>query len=248
MRKNIDELDSFRHLITELYPSGIISIVSDTFSLWNILTVILPQLKDEILNRKGDPILDRVVIRPDSGLPEDIICGDRDAAPNTPAHKGAYRLLWEVFGGTTNKKGYKILNSKIGLIYGEAITLQRQKIILSRLEEMGFAASNLVFGVGSYALNMTSRDAIGLAMKATAIVVNGELKEIFKDPITDSGMKKSARGLLQVYENEQGRLCLKDRVTREEEEKSLLVPVFKNGELLVEHSLSEIRNRLWPNP
>ncbi len=163
-----DELGTFKRLITELYPSGIVSIVSDTWDFWKVLTEYMPVLKEDILARSGDPILDRVVIRPDSGIPEDILCGDRDSAPGSPEHKGAYQLLWDTFGGTLNEKGFRILNSKVGLIYGDSITLQRQSIILRRMEDLGFAASNLVMGLGSYLYSLKTRDSLGLVFNKQA--------------------------------------------------------------------------------
>lgn len=231
------EIDTFKRLITELYPSGIVSIVSDTWDFWKVMTVYLPALKEEVLARDG-----RVVIRPDSGNPVDIICG-LDGVSNmvrSYIQKGAYELLWDIFGGTTNKKGYKVLNTKIGMIYGDSITLDRQKQILEKLEAKGFSVSNLVFGIGSYTYEYVTRDTFGFAMKATWGQVNGEAKDIFKDPKTDSGFKKSAKGLLQVY-SEKGVLKLKDECTKKEEGQGLLEVVYKDGKLIKETSLSEIR-------
>lgn len=146
------EFETFKRLITKIYPNGIVSIVSDTWDFWKVMTEYLPALKEEILVRNG-----RVVIRPDSGDPVDIICGtyNKISSPlslsdEEPSFKmkGAYELLWDIFGGTINEKGYKVLNPKVGLIYGDSITYQRQQKILSKLEEKGFAASNLVLGIG----------------------------------------------------------------------------------------------------
>lgn len=101
-----------------LYPSGIVSVVSDTWDLWTVLTEILPALKDRIMGRDG-----KLVIRPDSGDPVDIICGCRSAPAGSPAHKGVIRLLWETFGGTTTSTGHRLLDSHIGCIYGDSISL-----------------------------------------------------------------------------------------------------------------------------
>lgn len=249
----IGELETFKRLITEIYPNGIISIVSDTWDFWKVMTEYLPALKKEILARDG-----RVVIRPDSGNPVDIICGyDKPKElyrnPIDAQHywalaheaKGAYELLWDIFGGTINEQGYKVLNPKVGLIYGDSITYDRQKEILAKLEAKGFAASNLVLGIGSYSFQYTTRDCLGFAMKATFGVVNGEEREIYKDPKTDSGLKKSLKGLLQIYKDESGKIKVKDQCTWEEESQGLLEPVFKNGKLLKDFSLTEIRERLW---
>lgn len=138
-----DEFGTFKRLITEIYPTGIVSIVSDTWDFWKVLTEYLPALYTDVMSRDG-----RVVIRPDSGDPVKIICGDPEADPNSPEYKGAYQLLGEIFGTTVNEKGYKVLDTHIGLIYGDSITLERQKQIYAQLEEKGYAATNLVLGIG----------------------------------------------------------------------------------------------------
>ena len=160
--------------------------------------------------------------------------------------KGAYEILWDTFGGTINEYGYKVLNPKVGLIYGDSITYQRQKEILARLENKGFTASNLVLGIGSFTYEYVTRDTYGFAMKATYGEINHVGKDIYKDPKTDEGLKKSAKGLLQIYA-EKGILKLKDQCTWEEEEQGLLKPVFLNGKLLKEESLETIRQRLYKN-
>lgn len=138
-----DEFETFERLINETYPTGIVSIVSDTWDFWQVITDYLPRLKDTILARDG-----RVVIRPDSGDPVKIICGDPSAVPGTPEFYGAYELLGNIFGTTLTENGYKVLNDHIGLIYGDSITLERQDQIYSQLEAKGFAATNLVLGIG----------------------------------------------------------------------------------------------------
>jgi nicotinamide phosphoribosyltransferase len=136
-----------------------------------------------------------------------------------------------------------LLDSHIGLIYGDSITLQRQKAILDGLKEKGFASFNVVLGIGSYTYEYVTRDTYGFAMKATYGEVNGEPRNIFKDPKTDDGTKKSAKGLLAVFESENG-LILKDECTWEEEKQGLLQTVFENGTIVNEQSLSEIRQRI----
>jgi len=232
------ELATFERLITMTYPKGIVSIVSDTWDFWRVVTEYTRTLKEIILKREG-----KLVIRPDSGDPVKIVTGDHEASVGSPEHKGAIECLWEVFGGTTSKMGYRTLDSHIGLIYGDSITLERAAAILAGLEKKGFAADNLVFGVGSYTYQYVTRDNFGFAMKATSGVVSGERRDIFKDPKTDNGVKKSARGLLRVGSNESG-LFLSDNQTPEQEAGGLLQPVFLNGKLLKIQSLSEVREQL----
>lgn len=258
-----DEYDSFKRLITELYPNGIVSIVSDSFDFWGVLTDILPRLKNEIMARDG-----KVVIRPDSGDPVRIVAGYADdeyikvgtdasgkdlyfdKATNNPITieeiRGAVSVLWETFGGTVTDKGFMSLDSHIGLIYGDSITLDRANEILTRLKNKGFASNNIVFGIGSYTYQYQTRDTLGFAVKATAGIVNGEVKEIFKKPKTDDGMKNSAKGFLTVviYPID-GQYHLYDEV--EAGTDSELLPVFEDGELLIDQNLVDIRNRINDN-
>lgn len=220
-----NDLEYFKSMINK-YPKGIVSIVADGYDYWSVLTNVLPQLKNDIMNRQPDAMgFNKVVIRPDSGDPVSIICGNeyytpevdtyeeavkhaeeffidnlREETPHgeyggdiddffmfdgelysikievfwnrydkqyyfigaprkpvivkiedvTAEMKGSIQVLWELFGGTVNDKGYKTLDQHIGLIYGDSITLDRAEEILKRLEAKGFASDNVVFGVGSY--------------------------------------------------------------------------------------------------
>jgi len=237
MGTNMGEEETFKRLITEVYPNGIVSIVSDTWDLWKVLTEYLPNLKEEVLARDG-----KVVIRPDSGDPVDIICGNPNGASEVE-QKGVVELLWEIFGGVTNNKGYKELDPHIGAIYGDSITLARATQICERLKQKGFASTNVVLGIGSFTYQYNTRDTFGFAMKATYGEVNGEGREIYKDPITDDGTKKSAKGLIKI-EKEDGVYTLVDQVSWEEEQKGELREVFRDGKLLIDDNLSEIRKRI----
>jgi len=139
-----------------------------------------------------------------------------------------------------------MIDSHVGLIYGDSITLERAGTILHRLFEKGFASSNIIFGIGSFTYQKVTRDSFGSAIKATFGVVDGEEREIFKDPKTDNGTKKSAKGLLRV-EYEEGRFVLYDQQTREQEAGGLLKPVYFNGEMMRIQTLEEIRKILHPN-
>ena len=308
-----NEVDTFRRLITKTYPTGIVSIVSDTWDFWKVLSEYTVELKDEILNRQPNALgFAKVVFRPDSGDPVKIVCGrnirkvasvgeakiilqnmaEIDADNLTagecgnysyedifnisgeilkikidvewnrhdktyyyieefgalvtekvslaPEEKGAVEVLWDIFGGTITDKGYKVLNQRVGLIYGDSITLARATEIKEQLEAKGFASCNIVFGIGSFTYQYNTRDSFGFAMKATYGVVNGEPREIFKDPKTDSGVKKSARGLLRV-ERHEGQYVLLDQQTVDQEQRGELKTVFNDGTLTREVSLAEIR-------
>lgn len=262
------EQATFERLL-DLYPEGILSVVSDTWDLWEVLTEYLPNLKEKILARNG-----KLVIRPDSGDPVDIICGtvptvlklsDVDNPISMAPQKGVIECLWEIFGGKINEYGYKELDPHVGAIYGDSITLERADAICRRLKDKGFASTNIVFGIGSYTYQHNTRDTFGFAVKATygevmewvdiqerpgdpplrkMLVPVG--REIFKAPITDSGEKKSAKGLLKVIKLDTGELKLVQQCTKEQQNESNneLKVVFRDGKLLVNQTLQEIRNRL----
>ncbi len=256
-----DEVGTFRRLL-ETYPNGILSVVSDTWDLWKVCTEHVVTLKEEILARDG-----KLVIRPDSGDPVDILCGiddfkqdedgtmykahytsgmfrDRGNKISPAEQKGVVELLWDVFGGTINEQGYKVLDSHIGAIYGDSITIDRANEICERLEAKGFASTNVVLGIGSFTYQYNTRDTFGFAMKATYVEINGEGREIFKDPITDDGTKKSATGLLAVYDNYEGGLTLIDKASWETENEGKLKTIYKDGKFYNEITLTNIKNKL----
>ena len=284
-----EELAYLDHML-DTFPTGVVSIVCDGFDFWSFITDVLPLRKDKIMARDG-----KVVIRPDSGDPVDIICGleyidkaiddtiehlrengvnaERNSLRGrvTPEYKGAIEVLWEIFGGTTNDLGYKELDSHIGLIYGDAITLDRVEATCARLEDKKFASTNWVAGIGSFTYQMVTRDTDGQAFKATYIelvdnfcakedceggcvekwsenckygIVTG--KEIFKDPKTGDGTKKSAKGLLAVYQSavEGVPIYVHDQCTWEDESQGILTEVFRDGKLLNQTTIQEIRTRI----
>lgn len=239
-----NEVETFRRMI-DLYKntSKIFSFVCDTWDYYHFINVTLRDEKQYLLDSGC-----KCVVRPDSSpkTPYEIICGDDEAPEGTPENKGTLEILWDVFGGTKNDKGFRVLHPQIGLIYGEAILPDLYTKILAKMIDMGFCVTNLVVGVGSFAQTMVSRDTLKQAFKATAVQINGELVEIFKDPKTDTSGKKSARGLLMVYKDDAGEYQLKDRCTWDEvrSEKNEMKTIFLNGKILNETSLTDIRKRL----
>jgi nicotinamide phosphoribosyltransferase len=236
-----NEYDTFMRLLTKVHPKGILSVVSDTWDFWNVVGNILPKLKDTIMARDG-----KLVIRPDSGDPVKIVCGDRESN-DILVNKGLIECLWDTFGGTVNAAGYKELDPHIGAIYGDSITLKRAQQIVDGLKAKGFASTNIVFGVGSFTYQYNTRDTFGFAMKATSVKINGEEVAIFKKPKTDNGTKTSAKGRVVVYKNSAGDLEYIDGFNRKNADlqtDNLLVEIFRDGELLNETSLAEIRERL----
>lgn len=231
------EIETFNRLL-HTYPSGILSVVSDTWDLWKVLADYLPALKDTIMARDG-----KLVIRPDSGDPQKIICGDWGAPIGSPERKGVVKLLWETFGGTESATGHRILDPHVGVIYGDSITVERARLICADLEANGFA-SQVVFGIGSYTYQANTRDTFGTAIKATWVQINGQGMAIAKDPATDDGTKRSATGLLRVVLDGNGALRLEENVSAEDERTGELQVAFSQGRIRRLDTLSQIRARL----
>lgn len=240
-----DEITLIRRLLTEIYPHHSFSMVSDSYDYWNLVDNILPQLKEEILNHDGC-----FLVRGDSGDPVEIVT-------QTVFH------LWETFGGTVNSKGYKVLDPHIKAIYGDSITPQRCEQIFEILMQQGFACNNVSLGVGSFSMQCLehydqdgtlhfdpfTRDTFGIAIKATyAEDASGKPIMIFKNPKTDNGhFKKSQRGCCSVHFDGKDFSCIDGLSFKEHDADplNLMIPVFRNGEMVKEYSLAQIRNLLW---
>ena len=230
-----DEETLIKRLLTEIYPNTRFSAVLDSYDYWNVVENILPKLKNEIMNHNGC-----LLIRGDSGDCVDVVT------------RTVFKL-WEEFGGTTNSKGYKVLDPHVKAIYGDSITVQRCEQIYDILEKNGFAASNVVLGVGSFSfqcieedgvLKPFTRDTFSSCIKATYCEIDGKPYPIFKNP-KDGGFKKSQRGLCHVYKGSDGKLTFKDGYTSENlPMNNLLETVFRDGKLVKEQSLQEIRRVL----
>ncbi len=239
----MDEKATFKRFLTELYPTGIISIVSDTWDFWNVIGNILPdtEMKSIIMKRNG-----KLVIRPDSGDPVKVLVGNPDAE-NKWEKMGLIESLWTIFGGTESSKGFKVLDEHIGAIYGDSITLARMEAICEGLKAKGFASINCVYGIGSYTYQYVTRDTFGFAMKATLVVVDGKEHHIYKDPKTDSGTKKSNKGGVIVMEDPKtGLIVTKDQIALKDLDVSynMLTTVFEDGKLVYKDTWSNIKSRL----
>lgn len=254
------EFQTFDRLLTEVYPSGIVSIVSDTWDLWKVLTDFIPRLKDKILARDG-----KMVIRPDSGDPVLIVCGEPsvhmpelsqifEPKPpvilTTPKEKGVLRLLAEVLG-VTEREGMLPMINKGGCIYGDAINFDRAERILSRcVRELKLSPYNQVFGIGSYTYEYVTRDTYGQAMKATAVrIADGTIISIFKKPITDDGVKNSLKGIPAVYRTEESteenpKYFVVENATEKQLDNCAFLKVYSDGALLVDHQFEDIRKRV----
>lgn len=228
-----DEVTLLKRLLTEIYPNTSFSAVLDSYDYWNIIDNVLPQIKDEIMAHNGC-----MLMRGDSGECVDVVT------------QTVFKL-WEHFGGTVNSKGYKVLDPHVKAIYGDSITIQRCEEIYGILEENGFACSNVALGVGSFSMQCIeengelkpfTRDTFSSCIKATYCEIDNKPYPVFKNP-KDGGFKKSQKGCCVVFED----LTFQDGFTWEEacnNTENQLVPVFRDGVLLKEQSLQEIRARL----
>lgn len=236
--KALAELQVFERLIDQ-HPTGILSVVSDSFDLWKVVGEFTFDLRHKILARDG-----KLVLRPDSGDPELILCGDPDAPEGTPERDGVVNLLAGVFGTTLNAKGYKELDPHIGVIYGDSINRERADKITANLMRQGYASTTAVFGFGSFSYQYQTRDTFKMAVKATWTQVNGKGYDILKDPITDDGAKKSATGRLAVRRMMDGRPYLIEHATAEQESDQVLELVYEDGKVLRHQSFADVRATL----
>jgi nicotinamide phosphoribosyltransferase len=234
------ELDTYKHLLDDVYPTGFISIVSDTYNLWTVLgDYIGKELHDRIMARDG-----KLVVRPDSGDPVLIMAGD-ESATDALARKGVIETLWDTFGGTMSSTGYKVLDPHIGAIYGDAITYDRAKEISLRLAAKGFASTNTVFGIGSFTYQYNTRDTFQHAIKAGSVEINGVEYPIWKDPVTDSGTKKSLAGRVAVVREKNGMLRAASNLREGQYVPGdILEDVFIDGKLTRFQTLAQIREIL----
>jgi nicotinamide phosphoribosyltransferase len=234
-----DEITFVKRMLTEIYPNTSFSMVSDTYDYWNMVNNIIPACKEEILAHNG-----KLLIRPDSGDMVEITIG-------------TIQKLWEVFGGTINEAGYKVLDPHIGLIYGDGCTLNRVEQIYKALAELGFAANNVVFGVGAFCFHalfdpdnkftVLTRDTWGMAMKATYGVFGGKEIPIYKDPKTDvGGLKKSQKGCCAIHQEPNGEFICVDGFNKwVPNNNTYLRTVLYEDRLFYVDNFQDIRGRLY---
>lgn len=232
-----DEETLLRRLLTEIYPNVSFSAVLDSYDYWNVIDNILPKLKSEIMAHNGC-----MLMRGDSGNPVETVTA-------------TVFKLWEQFGGTVNSKGYKVLDPHVKAIYGDSITVQRCEEIYQILTDRGFACSNVALGVGSFSfqcieendvLKPFTRDTFSSCIKATYCEIDGKPTPIFKDP-KDGGFKTSQKGCCIVFKDlASGKLMYTDgwNWKQADTDANLLRPVFRDGKMIGEQSLQQIRQRL----
>lgn len=215
---------AYENMLTQFgKENSIFACVSDSYDIFNACEKIWgEELKQKIITSKAT-----LVIRPDSGIPWEIV-------------PQVLEILDKQFGSVLNKKGFKVLKN-VKVIQGDGIEYESISKILEAIKSKGFSASNLAFGMGGALLQKIDRDTGKFAYKCSAVKVNGKLREVSKDPITDSG-KKSKEGILELVRRENQILTVK-REDVKEGDQLLFETVFENGEILKTYSLEEIRLR-----
>ncbi|MBP2279938.1 nicotinamide phosphoribosyltransferase [Psychrobacter sp. PL19] len=220
------EVAAFANMIEQFGGEGkTFSVVSDSYDLWNAIDNIWGDtLKEEVKNMGGT-----LVIRPDSGEPTKVV-------------REALARLALKFGTTLNSKGYKVLPDYVRIIQGDGIGPHSLSKILDVVMKAGFSADNITFGMGGGLLQQVNRDTMSWAMKASAISINGTWKDIYKDPVT-SHAKRSKKGRLALIKDSDGRLKTIKAEDLSASTDNLLRDVYVDGKLLVEDSLTTIRER-----
>jgi len=209
-------------------PGSLVACVSDSYDLWNAVSNIWGgELKQQVIDSGAT-----IVVRPDSGDPLTVPVKVMD-------------LLGEKFGFTVNRKGYRVLPSSVRVIQGDGINIHSIPLLLKNVLAAGWSMDNLAMGMGGGLLQQVNRDTQKFAMKANAMEINGVWQDVFKDPVTDPG-KTSKKGILSLVRSggigsSRWRTVRRDQMHTGETE--YLKPVWRNGELLVDHTLDEIRAR-----
>ena len=222
------EVDACRNMLRQ-YPSGLVATVSDSYDIFNCCANIWGgALKQEVLARDGT-----LVIRPDSGDPPTIVVKVLD-------------ILGDKFGFTVNAKGYKVLCPKVRVIQGDGIDIKMIELVLQAMRQSGWSADNIAFGSGGGLLQKLNRDTQKFAFKCSWAEIDGQGVEVFKQPITDNG-KRSKAGRFKLVNGDAEPNCSGTveflTVPPSDPREDRMRFVFRNGELLVDETFAQIRER-----
>ncbi|HLP52718.1 MAG TPA: nicotinate phosphoribosyltransferase [Chitinophagales bacterium] len=213
-----NEAQAYENMLTQ-YSKGLVAAVSDSYDIYNACEKLWgEQLKVKILTREGT-----LVVRPDSGEPKDVVLK-------------VVSILGDKLGYTTNGKGYKVLDPHIRVLQGDGVNYDSIGEILKNLKSHGWSADNIAFGMGGALLQKLDRDTQKFAFKCSSATVGGSERDVFKDPITDSG-KRSKRGRLKLIKD--STLGYKT-VANTEAGEDQLKTVFENGEVTTQYTFDEV--------
>jgi len=219
-----NETSAYKNMVTQFArPGSIFAVVSDSYDIMNAVNHIWGEtLRDDVANSGAT-----LVVRPDSGdpvvVPVDVV-----------------EALGERFGSEVNSKGFRVLNKSVRVIQGDGMNIDSIKTLYDNLLARGWSAENVAVGMGGGLLQSVTRDTQKFAMKASAAKISGEWQDVYKDPITDKG-KRSKRGRL-ILTRERGKwetLNMDSGYNWAD----MLVPVYRDGKLLRDHTFQEIRDR-----
>lgn len=209
--------------VLELYPNGLVACVSDSYDIYYACENIWgDKLKDKVLARNGT-----LVIRPDSGVPHDVV-------------SKVLPILGKKFGYTVNEKGYKVLDSHVRIIQGDGVNYDSIDMILSVMKAYGWSTDNIAFGMGGALLQNLNRDTQSFAFKCSSVTIDGVEHDVFKQPVTDSG-KNSKRGRLELLQDEYGKYHTTREKNDEPDYENVLTEVFNNGNIIKEYAFDEVR-------
>lgn len=221
-----NEVEAYRNMLKQFAkPGALVACVSDSYDIYNACDKLWgDSLKQEVIDSGAV-----VIIRPDSGNPPDVVLK-------------CIQILDSKFGSKLNSKGFKVLNN-VRVIQGDGINENSINKILAVLMTNGYSASNIAFGMGGQLLQAHNRDTLKFAMKCSSITVDGEERDVFKDPVTDPG-KSSKAGRLDLVKWANGKFeTVKLPAGKIANEFSVMKTVYENGEVLVDESFENIRNR-----
>lgn len=214
------EYEAYENMIKQFGNGALYAVVSDSYNIYKACEEIWgEQLRSKVLAANGI-----LVIRPDSGVPHEVV-------------RQITEILGKKFGYTTNEKGYKVLNH-VRVIQGDGITLEEINRILEALKIRGWSADNVAFGMGGALLQQCNRDTQKFAIKASSMIRNGRIQDVYKAPVTDNG-KRSKRGRLKLVWND----GVLETVTTSQLGTDVLQTVWENGKLLVDENLEDVRSR-----
>lgn len=218
------EIESMKNIAARfLAPGKMVACVSDSYDVRRACREYWGEtLKDQILASGGT-----LVIRPDSGDP-------------TRVPVECVQILWEKFGGTVNSKGYKVLNPAVRVIQGDGMTIDTIPVMYQNLKEDGFSGDNVAAGMGGGLLQKVDRDTLNFALKCSEIIVQGEARDVFKQPI-DQPMKTSKSGRLALIKENGEFVTIRESELGDR--KNELQIVWSIGELIVDQKFDEVRAR-----
>jgi nicotinamide phosphoribosyltransferase len=210
-------------------PGSILAVVSDSYDIMNAVNHIWGEtLRDRVLDSGAT-----LVIRPDSGDPVVV-----------PVE--VVEALGERFGFEVNSRGYKVLNKSVRVIQGDGMNIDSIKTLYDNLLARGWSAENVAVGMGGQLLQGITRDTNRFAMKASAACIDGEWREVYKDPITDKG-KTSKKGKVTLWQSGNQFQTSVNTPLRGLENgvvwTDVLQTVYRNGRLLIDQSFQDIRDR-----